>query len=612
MIHFLESHTILQANEKYSIKTKSTFYKNLRGCAKASHRDFGMKILLCNLAIRQHRSNWPPVACTSLCNVLIREGYNPVFYDIDAKRPSLEDLYRYYEKERYNIVGISAVVSTGYEYTKRLARIIKKASPETQIILGGNLAAAYEVILRKCQIDICVIGEGEKVLINLVKHYEKYRSLKPINSELHRIKGIAFLEKGGICKFTEPERVISSKEIEQPDYELLDKFSNINQYIRDPMARDDFSDDPRSYERHRWGKKMATVFTAKGCVNRCTFCHRWIKGYRVSSVEKVITAMKNLIDKYNIGFFCFSDECFGENKEWLDNFIEAVRPLDILFQIGGARVSIIKQDPSVIRRLKEVGLTRINFGMESGSDRILKIMEKNATVNDNLTVAKLCNEAGISTVIQLVIGMPGENDKTIHETIEFVKQATGDLPHLPKVGANYLQALPGTPSYEYLRNQGLIGKSIEDEEEYLLRESDVNALEFKQYVNVSEEPLSKVELWPNKIAISSRIHWLKRHGWRFPDSFAIEYNKEKVAAASFVAKSKLFFKHRTITYRIIDLFGDLFWKIVQLGNLYSLYGFKKTILILFGFIEEDNRTRFRIESVSLRKIVLLEQASLKS
>jgi len=125
-----------------------------------------MKILLCNIAIRHQPTTFPPVACTSLCNVLLREGYHPVFYDIDAKRPSPEDLNRHFEKERYDIVGISAVVSTGYEYTQKLASIIKKASPETQIILGGNLAAAYDVILRKCQIDICVIGEGEKVLLN--------------------------------------------------------------------------------------------------------------------------------------------------------------------------------------------------------------------------------------------------------------------------------------------------------------------------------------------------------------------------------------------------------------------------------------------------------------
>lgn len=562
-----------------------------------------MKILLCNLAIRAQRNTWPPVACTSLCNVLTRAGYHSVFYDIDAIRPSMEDLKLHFEMEQYDIVGISAVVSTGYEYAKRLAKIIKESSPKTQIVLGGNLAAAYEVILRKCRIDICVIGEGEKVLLNLVKHYEKHRSLKPENGQLYGIKGIAFLEKGDVCKFTGPEKLISSEEIEQPDYELLDRFSDIKQYILDPMTRDDFSYDPRSYEIHRQGKKMATVFTAKGCVNRCTFCHRWIKGYRVFSVDKILMTMNHLIDKYNVGFFCFSDECFGENKEWLDDFIEAVRPLDILFQIGGARVSLIKQDHSVIRRLKEVGLTAIYFGMESGSDKILKIMEKNATSDDNLEAARICAEAGIFTIIQLVIGMPGENEKTIHETIEFIKQATGDLPYPPILSVNYLQALPGTPSYEYLRKQGLIGKSIEEEEDYLLRVSDINALEFKQYINVSEEPLSKVKSWQKKIVILSRIHWLKRHGWRFSDSSPLAYNKDKDVTAGFAVRIKLFFKQSVMTYKIIDLFGVLFWIIVQSGNLYSLYGLKNAILILFGFMEEDNRSGFEMRSASLRKIL---------
>lgn len=562
-----------------------------------------MKILLCNLAIRKQRNTWPPVACTSLCNALIRKGYDPVFYDIDAKRPSAEELYQYFQKEQYDIVGISAVVSTGYEYTKKLAKTIKQASPKTQIILGGNLAAAYEVILKKCQVDICVIGEGEKVLLNLVKHYEQYQSLQLKNDDLYKIKGIAFLEQGGACKLTEPEKLLNAEEIEQPDYELLDKFSNINQYIRDPMMRDEFANDLRSYESHRGGKKMATVFTSKGCVNSCTFCHRWIKGYRVFSVQSIIATMQKLIAKYNVGFFCFSDECFGEKQEWLDEFIEALRPLDILFQIGGARVSLIAHDPAVIRKLKEVGMTCIIFGMESGSNRILRIMEKNATSQDNLMAAKACMDAGVSTIIQIVIGMPGENDQTVNETIDFINQATVGLPYLPRVGVNYLQALPGTPCYSYLRRQGLVGKSVENEEGYLLRVSDVNALEFRQYINVTEAPLSKVKLWQKKIGLSVKIHWLKKHGWKFPNVADDKYSKEKDTMAGFAKKIRVFFKYNIFTYRIIDLLESFFWKTIQLCNIYSLCGFKKAILTIFGFIEEDNRLQFKLESESLRKII---------
>jgi len=572
-----------------------------------SYQDKALKIILCNVAIRQKHDPFPPVACTSLCNVLIEAGYKPVFYDIDAKRPDQEELFKYFGKVQPHIVGISAVVSTGYENTKILAGIIKKASPNTQIILGGNLAAAYEVILRKCQIDICVIGEGEKVLLNLVRHYEKYSHFKPVNEKLQKIRGIAYIDTSGICNFTGQEELIASDDLQEPDYEFLSRFSNIEQYILDPMTRNDFAYDHRSQEGHRQGKKMATIFTSKGCINRCSFCHRWVKGYRVISLGKVLATMKHLIENFNVGFFCISDECFGENNEWLENFIAAVKPLDVLFQVGGARVSIIKKDPSIMRRLRDAGMTTIYFGMESGSEKILTIMEKHATSDENLMAAKVCAEAGIYTIIQLVIGMPGENNLTIDETIEFIKEATGKLPYPPIVSTNYLQALPGTPSYEYLRNHGFLGSTIDDEEKYLVRISDINAAEFKQYINVSETPLSEVKIWRIKIAILSTIHWLKKHAWQFPVTHTSRNNEYK--NIPLISKVKLFIKYTPLIYRIIDLSGGVFWKIFQISNMFLLYGFKKTILIVLGITEEDDRSSFRCQSDSLRKIVQSQKVS---
>lgn len=570
-----------------------------------------MKILLCNIAIRPTPDPFPPVACTTLCNVLIKAGYNPIFYDIDARRPSHEELSEFFAVEQFDIVGISAVVSTGYRYAKNLANIIKRASPKTQIILGGNLAAAYEVILRKCQIDVCVIGEGEKVLLNLVKYWEKHGHFNPVTQELHEIKGIAFLDSNGVCRFTGQEKPVRSDEIEEPDYDLLAKFSNINQYILDPMTRYDFASDPRSYVSRRQGKKMATIFTSKGCINRCTFCHRWIKGYRIIPAEKVISTMKYLIDKYNVGFFCISDECFGEDKKWLEEFIKLVKPLDVLFQIGGARVSIIKDDLTIIRRLKEVGLTGIYFGIESGSEKILKIMEKNATRNENLIAAKICAEAGVYTIIQLVIGMPGENDQTIDETIEFVKSATEFLPYPSLLSINYLQILPGTPCYEFLRYHGFLGNTIEKEEEYLLNVSDINASEFRQYVNVSEEPLSKVKSWQNKILLLSVINWLRCHGWEFPtiqDSKSckdvdVKYAIESTIKLFFKSNSKIksFLKSNQIIYKVIDLLGEFFWKIILFRNRYLLYGIKKTLQITLGLIQEEDRILFDVSPEAFQK-----------
>lgn len=561
-----------------------------------------MKILLCNIAIRPEPDPFPPVACTSLCNVLIKAGYDPEFYDIDAKRPSREELSRYFREKHFDVVGISAVVSTGYRYTKDLAAVIKEVSPDTQIILGGNLAAAYEIILRKCQIDVCVIGEGEKVLLNLIKHLEKNRNFKP-SEELYEVKGIALLDPRGASIFTGHEQLIENYEIEEPDYGFLEKFSNLNQYILDPMSRYDFSYDPRSHEKHRQGKKMATIFTSKGCINRCTFCHRWIKGYRIIPVEKVIAAMEHLMNRYNVGFFSISDECFGENKVWLEEFIRLVKPLDILFQIGGARVSIIKGDPTIIQRLKEAGLTAIYFGMESGSDKILAIMEKNATSAENLTAARICSEAGIYTVVQLVIGMPGENKQTINETIEFVKNVSDNSKGTSLLSINYLQALPGTPCYEFLRYHGFLGESIEDEEFYLMNISDINAAEFRHYINVSEEPVAEAKLWQMKITVLNQIHYLKRNGWRFSNDRRERESHRIIPHKTATGRIKLFFKGRKITYKCIDALGELFWRIVFFNNCMSVYGTKKTFSIMLGFTKGEDKSRFKMEASSLRKFL---------
>ncbi|MFA5335878.1 MAG: radical SAM protein [Candidatus Omnitrophota bacterium] len=527
---------------------------------------------------------FPPAACTTLCNVLAKAGYAPEFYDIDAKRPTAKELSEYFRAGQFDIVGISAVVSTGYRYTKDLADMIKNTSPKTKIILGGNMAAAYEVILRKCKIDVCVVGEGEKVLLNLVRHLERYGDLDPARKELSEIKGIAFLGPDNACKFTGLEELIPGDEVQEPDYELLDKFSGIGQYIFDPMTRYDFAYDERSRGPARRGKKAATIFTSKGCVNRCTFCHRWIKGYRVIPVEKVISAMKHLMDKYNVGFFCISDECFGESAQWLEEFIRLVKPLDVLFQVGGVRVSIIKNDPTVIMRLKEAGLTALYFGMESGSDKILRVMEKNANREENLSAARICAEAGVYTVIQLVIGMPGENDKTIAETTEFVKSVSDSLPYPSALSINYLQALPGTPCYELLRYHGFLGKTVEDEEEYLLKVSDINP-DSRQYINVSEEPLSRVKLWYRKIMESNRIHWLKMHGWKRPPF------------------TQSFRKRDLIMDRAIDLFGERFWEMLIFRNRLYLYGVRKAVLLTFGLADEEDRSLFKVGSGSLREIL---------
>lgn len=533
--------------------------------------------MFCNVPIRQKPSLFPPVACTTLCNILIKAGYDTFFYDLDAKRPTMDAIADFIKNTKFDMVAISAVVSTSYRFVKDLTSTIKENSPEIKIILGGNLADAYKIILRKCQVDVCAIGEGEKSILNIVRYFEKYGNSIDYR-ELSKIKGIVFLDSNNTCKFTGCEELISSDQIQQPDYDFLKKHSDINQYMLNPMSRYDFAYDCRSYEKKRAGRRMATIFTSKGCVNKCTFCHRWIPKYRIIPVQKAIDYMKYLIEKYNVGFFCLEDESFGESRHWIDEFIKLIKPLDILFQIAGARVSIVKRDPSIIKRLKEAGLTAIYFGVESGSDKILRIMEKNATATDNFEAVKACIDAGIYTTIQLVIGMPGENDGTINETVRFLKNIAEVNPRIPATSVNYLQALPGTPSYEYLRYYGLLGETIDDEEKYLLKISNTNASQFSQYINVSEDCLAKVRLWNAKINILPKIHWFRIHEWKAEPDMAYR-SLQSIKNNNLIFRIKKFLRSRVIVYRAIYIMGDFFWKILYFRNKLLIYGVRETLFI---------------------------------
>lgn len=474
-----------------------------------------MKIVICTTPIRPVPTNYPPFGSMALIQSLRQAGYDPFFYDIDGLRPSFDEVVDFFRDQKPDVLGISAVVSTAYGYTKRLVQTVKEVSPNTKIVVGGNLAASAELLLRFCQVDICAIGEGERLIVNLARYWEDYR-VKNNLSQLRDIKGLSYLDDDNEIVFTGYDVPIAANEFPIPEWSVLEEYSNIEKYIVDPLSRYDFAQDSRSYNSARQGKKMATIISAKGCVARCTFCHRWDKGYRHFLVDNIMGNINYLIDKYNVGFIQFGDENFGSDRRKLDDLIEQIKPLDILYTVSGVRVRSV--DPDLLTRLKESGCVAMYYGMETGSEKILGIMEKNSTVQQNVDAARWTHNAGIYTIYQLVLGMPGETPATISETGEFMKNITEFLPEPPhkRLSINYIQALPGTPVYEYARNTGSIGNSLLDEEKYLLSVSDINAVDDTKFLNFTEHAYFTVQSWRPRLVFDAEVHWHKQHNWKRP------------------------------------------------------------------------------------------------
>lgn len=568
-----------------------------------------MKIVICTTPIRPVPTEFPPFGSLAVIQSLRAAGYHPYFYDIDSLRPSFEEVKKFFADFAPDLVGISAVVSTAYAYTKKLALAIKDALPETKVVVGGNLAASAEILLRFCKVDVCVTGEGERTIVNLARFFDRNRGTQ-CPSDLQNIKGIAYLDGRGQVVFTGYEQQLTVDELLDPDFSILEQYSKIDLFVHDPMRQPDFARDPRSHESHRRGRKMMTLLSTKGCVAHCTFCHRWEKGYRAFLVDRVINRIKFLRDRYNVGFFVFGDENFASDRRQVEELVRQIKPLDVLYKVGGVRVRSV--DADLLKRMRESGCVSAYYGMESGSPRMLKVMEKNVTLEQNINVARWTYEAGIYTCYQYVLGMPGETHETIGETIEFTKQVTEYLDESPRrrLSINFVQALPGTPVYEYARAKGLIGPTLEDEERYLIQVSDVNAGDDLNFLNFTEYDYLTVQSWRSKILFEAEAHYHRKRNWKrvkrpmmagckgLEDELAEDYSRDGYFNLQRVPLHPLF-------YRFCHRLGPLYITAAVLKKVVMRFPLRQVVGLIYEWVRCKIKRREGLrDERSLRKVVI--------
>ena len=340
--------------------------------------------------------------------------------------------------------------------------------------------------------DLCVAGDGELIIRELTL---AIRDSPGDMDRLKQVKGICFLDEAGDFHFTGYGQKLAPDEIEDPDYSILEQDGSISHFIS-AIVDNQLAGVDKSVGR---GGKSATINVTKGCVARCTFCHRWEKGFRTRPVDRVINHVKMLKEKHGVSFIDISDENFGSDIKTTHELVERLGKMDIVWRCAGVRAHTVTKE--ALLHWKRNGCVTVNYGVESGSQRMLNIMEKKTSVQDNINALRWTFEAELNTIIQLVIGMPGESNQTIRETIEFLKAVSGSLlialNKAPSdfLSINYAQALPGTPLYEWARKHGHIGVEIDDEEQYLLKVSDTDAYAEDHFINYTGLPMLQVLMW---------------------------------------------------------------------------------------------------------------------
>jgi len=471
-----------------------------------------LKIVIVTTPIRPIPTEYPPLGSLSVITALKKAGYSRVeFYDIDGLRPAYDEVLETLRQKKPDILGISAIVSTAYEYTKRLSLDMKQMLPHTTIVLGGNLGASAEILLRRTGVEFVVLGEGERVIVNFVKVFRTSSA----KSVFESIPGLVYFDSGRLVN-TGYEAPLPEDQLYDIDWKILERSSKIENFFPSAtealLAKSTFSHDLRIRQPHRRGKNMGTLVTSKGCVGRCTFCHRWEKGIRNIPVPIVMERLRYIVDSYNVGFITFGDECFGSNRRWLMEFCKAVKEFDVLWRVSGMRVD--SASPEHLGMMRNAGCSVADFGMETGSKKMLRVIGKKAKVEQHYNVLKWMQDAGLHTTIQLVLGMPGENWETIKETARLVEyNATLAENKDPlDISINYAQALPGTPLYEYARSHNLIGQTIDDEEKYLIAISDRDASDEATTLQLSGYPKLVTEQWRPYLILWAAKTYIEKFG----------------------------------------------------------------------------------------------------
>jgi len=439
---------------------------------------------------------------TSIVYFLFKNGFksNVDYYDINNLRPNDDEIIEYLNRKKPKVIGLSGPLTRCYPSVKRISNIISKTLPESWIVVGGHVTSSSRVILHKTMSDICVVGDGEMPFINLLNYIKNIDKKEIDDSVLEDIKGIAWIDSNKKFRFTGYSDQIVSKDLYFPDYEIVKMgLQNKKYWIKYffPLA----SKDRILAREHVKNSKYipsdnGTILylpTSKGCVAKCTFCQRYSKGYRkyhLDKLEKYIVMMKK---KYNVEVVNVIDENFGSDVKQAKGFSDVMKKHNIFWYAGGVRCSTFSLDDLLY--LSNNNCLWLKFGIEAGSQKMLDIMQKTFSVSDIINAIENSVKAGISTQPEaFMIGMPGEDRITVAESAKLAARLRYITGFDCLIGKTFwAMAIPGTPLYEYYEQLGLVGKSIDEQEDYILKE--IHTSKIDDYINPNSSSNTEVHYW---------------------------------------------------------------------------------------------------------------------
>ena len=468
-----------------------------------------MKILLIDppyAIFTGYDSRYFPVGLSYIGSVLKEAGHDVVIYDVDRERQDAGDLNFSKEYERLenyrkeinsgshfiwkrieevvedykpDIVGITAM-TMNFGSVVKTAEICRKTIPDVTIIVGGPHVTDWpEICFQSPYIDFCMSGEGEEsilFLLDAIKNKHKY---------FQEILGVSFKNDGQAILRKQSPYITDLNKYPSPARDLL-------------LNKDKFTSED-----------MGIIMTSRGCPYKCGFCSHPPK-VRYRNLDNVIEEIKHVKEKYGTQQFAIKDDSFTVNKKRTIQFCEMLKKekLNINWDCT-TRVNLINDE--LLDIMQEAGCNTVKVGIETGSERILKEVNKGVTFEQMKKAADMLNKHGMFWSAYFMYGLPTETEEDMLKTLEFMKELNP-----PYAGLGLYAPMPNTHLWNQGLELGLIDSDISINHFFETNPKDYFFKDYrKRVVSIEHDEFMQVAEYLMKEFNKHNTHWTKmvRRGW---------------------------------------------------------------------------------------------------
>lgn len=343
----------------------------------------------------------PPLGLAYLAGILRKHGYQVKIIDNTIEKYSLLQLSEIVERTSPFLIGISCL-SVNYSPALRTAEFLRQHY-HIPIIVGGPHATILPETLQHPYIDFICKGEGEFTLLELCDAIKNKKNPATIPGLM--------LNTSGKWSVTEERVLIHDLDsLPHPAIDLL------------PVSKyQNKADELGVYP-------VLSMSTSRGCPFDCTFCSVssiWHRKYRTFSADWVLDELAILIQTYHAKGIYFYEDNFTLSPTRVAAICRGMlqRGYTVKWVCEGRIGSL---SLPLLKTMKRAGCETIKFGIESGSPRILDMIQKGITLEEIRHTRKLCKKADIKFACFIMLGIPSETDEDRRKTLELIQDIKPD------------------------------------------------------------------------------------------------------------------------------------------------------------------------------------------